>query len=62
LIQETLPERDPYESSTSMVGKVAGFSLNAGVAAKAQQINWLLDGYDLTLMRGHATLPHHTVL
>jgi len=45
-----------------MVGKVAGFSLNAGVAAKAQQINWLLDGYDLTLMRGHATLPHHTVL
>jgi hypothetical protein len=33
----TLPERDPYESSTSTVGKVAGFSLHAGVAAKAQQ-------------------------
>ena len=27
-----------------------------------QQVNWLLDGYDLTLMQGHATLPHHTVL
>jgi hypothetical protein len=33
----TLPERDPYESSTSTVGKVSGFSLHAGVAAKAQQ-------------------------
>ena len=33
----TLPVRDPYESATSMVGKVAGFSLHAGVAAKAQQ-------------------------
>jgi hypothetical protein len=33
----TLPERDPYESSTSTAGKVAGFSLHAGVAAKAQQ-------------------------
>jgi hypothetical protein len=34
---QTLPVRDPYESATSMVGKVAGFSLHAGVAAKAQQ-------------------------
>lgn len=32
------------------------------VELNAQQINWLLDGYDLTLMQGHATLPHHTVL
>ena len=28
----------------------------------AQQVNWLFDGYDLTLMQRHATLPHHTVL
>jgi len=28
----------------------------------AQQVAWLLDGYDLTLMQGHACLPHHTVL
>ena len=28
----------------------------------ARQINWLLDGYDLTLLQGHATLPYHTVL
>ena len=28
----------------------------------AQQVNWLFDGYDLTLLQGHATLPHHTVL
>lgn len=28
----------------------------------AQQVNWLFDGYDLTLMQGHASLPHHTVL
>lgn len=28
----------------------------------AQQINWLLDGYDLTLLQGHTRLPHHTVL
>ena len=32
------------------------------VELNAQQINWLLDGYDLTLMQGHAFLPHHTVL
>lgn len=32
------------------------------VELNSQQINWLLDGYDLTLMQGHATLPHHTVL
>ncbi len=34
---QTLPESDPYESSIATVGKVAGFSLHAGVAAKAQQ-------------------------
>lgn len=28
----------------------------------AQQINWLYDGYDLTLLQGHASSPHHTVL
>lgn len=28
----------------------------------AQQVNWLFDGYDLTLMQGHVSLPHHTVL
>ena len=28
----------------------------------AQQINWLLDGYDLTQLQGHAFLSHHTVL
>ncbi len=28
----------------------------------AQQINWLFDGYDLTLLQGHSLLPHHTVL
>ncbi len=32
------------------------------VELNAQQVNWLLDGYDLTLMQGHAVLPHHTVL
>lgn len=32
------------------------------IELNAQQINWLLDGYDLTLMQGHAILPHHTVL
>ena len=30
------------------------------VELNAQQINWLLDGYDLTLMQGHVFLPHHT--
>ncbi len=34
---QTLPESDPYESSIATVGKVAGFSLHAGVAANAQQ-------------------------
>lgn len=28
----------------------------------AQQVNWLYDGYDLTLMQGNSSLPHHTVL
>lgn len=28
----------------------------------AQLANWLYDGYDLTLMQGHESLPHHTVL
>ncbi len=32
------------------------------VELNAQQINWLLDGYDLTLLQGHMQLPHHTVL
>ena len=32
------------------------------VELNTQQINWLLDGYDLTLLQGHASLPHHTVL
>lgn len=32
------------------------------VELNAQQVNWLLDGYDLTLMQGHTSLPHHTVL
>jgi transposase len=32
------------------------------VELNAQQVNWLLDGYDLTLLQGHAVLPHHTVL
>ncbi len=34
---QTLPESDPYESSFATVGNVAGFSLHARVAAKAQQ-------------------------
>lgn len=32
------------------------------VELNAQQIDWLLGGYDLTVMQGHAYLPHHTVL
>ncbi len=28
----------------------------------AQQLSWLFDGYDLTLLQGHTSLPHHTVL
>lgn len=32
------------------------------IELNTQQINWLLDGYDLTLMQGHPFLPHHTVL
>ncbi|MDH3695393.1 MAG: IS66 family insertion sequence element accessory protein TnpB [Gammaproteobacteria bacterium] len=32
------------------------------IELNAQQINWILDGYDLTLMQGHGVLPHHTVL
>ncbi len=32
------------------------------VQLNTQQMSWLLDGYDLTVMQGHATLPHHTVL
>ena len=34
---QTLPGDDPYESTTVTAGKVAGFSLHAGVAAKIQQ-------------------------
>ena len=32
------------------------------VELTTQQINWLFDGYDLTLLQGHTQLPHHTVL
>jgi transposase len=32
------------------------------VALNAQQVNWLLDGYELTRMQGHAVLSAHTVL
>ncbi len=32
------------------------------IQLSAQQINWILDGYDLTLLQGHSTLLHHTVL
>ena len=32
------------------------------IELNVQQINWLFDGYDLTLMQGHAVLPYHTVL
>jgi transposase len=32
------------------------------IELNAQQVNWLCDGYDLTLIQGHAYLPHHTVL
>lgn len=32
------------------------------IELNAQQVNWLCDGYDLTLMQGHTFLPHHTVL
>lgn len=32
------------------------------IELNAQQINWIFDGYDLTLMQGNALLPHHTVL
>ncbi len=34
---QTLPDYDPYESTTATAGKVAGFSLHASVAAKIQQ-------------------------
>lgn len=32
------------------------------VELNAQQISWLLDGYDLTVMQDHPLLAHHTVL
>lgn len=32
------------------------------VPLNTQQVSWLFDGYDLTVMQGHASLPHHTVL
>jgi transposase len=32
------------------------------VELTAQQVNWLIDGYDLTLLQGHSCLPHHTAL
>ena len=34
----------------------------SAVELNSQQIDWLLSGYDLTVMQGHAVLPHHTVL
>ena len=34
---QTLPACDPYDSITDTAGKVAGFSLHAGVAAKAHE-------------------------
>ena len=36
---QTLPAGEPEENFTESVGKVAGFSLHAGVAAKAQERN-----------------------
>lgn len=32
------------------------------IELNAQQVNWLLDGYELTRMQGHAVLAAHTVL
>lgn len=32
------------------------------VELNTQQVSWLLDGYDLTVMQGHSQLPHYTVL
>mgnify|MGYP006284275805 CR=1 FL=1 len=32
------------------------------VELNPQQVNWLLDGYGLTRMQGHAVLAAHTVL
>jgi transposase len=32
------------------------------VQLNAQEINWLLDGYPLTIQQGHQQLAHHTVL
>lgn len=34
---QTLPDCDPYDSITTTAGNVAGFSLHAGVAAKAHE-------------------------
>jgi hypothetical protein len=34
---QTLPARDPDELFTNAVGKVAGFSIHASVAAKARE-------------------------
>ncbi len=32
------------------------------VQLNTQQVSWLFDGFDLTVMQGHESLPHHTVL
>lgn len=32
------------------------------VTLSGQQINWLLDGYDLALLRGHKILHYHSVI
>ena len=31
------------------------------IALTGEQINWLLDGYDITLMQGHKTLHYESV-
>jgi hypothetical protein len=31
------------------------------MSLNAEQINWLLDGYDITLMTGHKTLHYEAV-
>jgi len=34
----------------------------SGVELNTQQLDWLLAGYNLTVMQGHDALPHHRVL
>lgn len=35
---------------------------DALLALTGEQINWLLDGYDISLMRGHKTLKYDAIL